>query len=77
MWWIIGIIAWLACGIFTWGYCFAYYMGRFPLIAKEMRKSHLFFSICMAFLAPISTFLIFIINLPDKEGRQWYGWRLW
>jgi hypothetical protein len=71
MWWIIGIIAWLACGIIHVGYFFCYFQVEYPNLAER----HYSFDLCLAYglaifgpMALLSTFI---------SGFCCHGFRLW
>jgi hypothetical protein len=71
MWWIIGIIAWLACGIIHAGYYFCYFQTEYPDFAVMDYVSDLCLAYGLAIFGPIAFFATSI------SGFCRHGFRLW
>jgi hypothetical protein len=74
MWWII---AWFACGIFTWGWGFAFF--REPINNKSCRDYRNDLIECsllsLLFWPLFAPTLIYAKR--ENHSKLWYGWRLW
>ena len=81
MWWIIGIIAWLACGVFTWGWSFAWFQGEYADygIAQDGYKEDLTQSAIFSLAGPcfLVAFIFCMFVTFYNPKKMWYGWRLW
>lgn len=67
-WWILGGMAWFACGIYDAGVTYAYFQREYPRIADEMRTRHVLVSLFMVIGGPISILSSF------TAGTYGHGW---
>lgn len=77
MWWII---AWLACGILTYGYTFAWFRSFFHTNGKEGYGSDLIQCLSLSLIAwPMALATTFYAKHENRKAgaKLWYGWRLW
>lgn len=72
VWLVVGVIAWIVCGLIAAGWQFAYWQGKYAVCAAERYSEDLRFSlsICLAF-GPIAL----VMEWFQSEHGQ-YGWRL-
>ena len=81
MWWIIGIIAWIACGIFAWGWHYAYQENDWQTQAEKIEfEGSWLFSAVWSLFGPIYLVSEFGVNFYyhiEWGNKMWYGWRLW
>ncbi len=61
VWIIVAAAVWLVCGIIAYGASFAYFQGKYALIAKQEYRADLRFSIVWGLLGgPIALFILWI-----------------
>lgn len=64
--------AWVACGIASAGFDFAYFQGKYPTIAKESRLEDLGQALLLGIITgPVALVVAFCLG-----GFGKYGWRL-
>jgi DNA-binding transcriptional regulator of glucitol operon len=71
---VLGVVAWLACGVLSAGWAYAYFQREFPSIADERRQGDTRFALGMALLGPFD--LIGLLLFLWGNGGFKYGW-LW
>jgi uncharacterized membrane protein YedE/YeeE len=69
---VFGVVFWLACGVYAAGAEFAYFQGRFPMLAKEDYRTDL----GTAFLIGLLFGPIGAVCATFYTGFLHYGWRL-
>lgn len=71
MWWFV--LLWIACGVLSAGFTFAYLQGLFPRHAAEGWREDLGQSLLFGLLlGPVMLVLSVFLS-----GFCRYGWRLW
>jgi hypothetical protein len=70
------VILWLTPGIVTAGFAFAFYQGRFKVIAAENYKHDRILMPLMAIFGPCNLVGYYIAGLITQEKHFSYGWRL-
>ena len=67
------IVGYVVSVIFAYGSCFAFFQGKFPLIAEENYSTDLAFALLMSCLGPISIISGYFTGYRFKK----YGLKFW
>ena len=72
-WILIVIELWVLCGIAAAGFAFAFWQGKFELIAESNRREDLGYALMFGLtFGPLALLISFFAG-----GFGKYGWRLW
>lgn len=76
MWWMLGILGWIACSMLNFGMVFATFQGMFPCIAEKTKKSDYAISLLSSAFGPLSLIAILYCKVVDKDFRgHGFKWR--
>jgi hypothetical protein len=59
------LIYYILCGIFGYGFSFAYFQGKFPVIAEKEYWTDFWMASIVGFFGPFGLIAIVIITIPD------------
>lgn len=74
--WVLFWIIWVVCAIVAHGFNFAYWQGKFPMLAREHYWNDLIFSIIWCSFGIVALNNLLIFQICGKRVFN-YGFKLW
>ncbi len=70
-WIVLGVAAWIACGILTYGIAFGYFQRKFALIADETIMADRIFAAVFGLCGPVGLVTSYFLSGFAKHGLKY------